>query len=85
MTGASAPDGLEEFLRREGLVGDPLTGGRAALDKAGGANGASRDSAWWLLAADALITRACVEVLDGRGDPEVTLTELVSEVSSVRR
>ena len=85
MKGRSAPEGLDRFVEAMGSTADPAKAGREALARARAASPAARDGAWWLLAADALITEGCSEVLreggEG-GDAEEELKRLMTEVAS---
>lgn len=84
-----APPALASWLLRE-LGGRPhsaselMHAGRAALDRARAHPGRRRDSAFELLGADALITRACEAALD-EADPAQVLTGFIRAVATPRR
>ena len=78
-------DGAEPAGGAEGDVGATLRARAfAALDRARTAPGRSRDSAWWLLAADALLTYACEAALEGN-DPDACLERLLLDACSTDR
>ena len=56
----------------------------AALDRARAVPGRSRESAWWLLAADALLTYACEAALEA-DDPDACLERLLLDACSTDR
>jgi hypothetical protein len=81
------PEILEEWIRRYGLPAEDgsgdgvLDGAVKALHAALDRPGRNRDGAYALLAADALLTRACQEAARA-GDPEA---ELVAILERLRR
>lgn len=70
---------MDGIAPREGLLREGLD----ALDRARRAPGRVRESAFHLLAADALLTYACEAALE-EDDPEATLSELVRSAGERR-
>ncbi len=64
------------------LVGSLVESGAQELTKALAASGRVRESAFHLLAADALITYACEAAAD-EGDPEVALESIITRLQHV--
>lgn len=83
------PDPLAPWLQADadhaGEVPDALTGKACeALDRACSAPGPVRDSAFHLLAADALLTYACEAAVESSA-PEGTLGRILRRVAAVSR
>jgi len=82
------PEALDRVLAERELDGmAPLEGllreGLAELDRARRAPGRVRESAFHLLAADALLTYACEAALEA-DDPDACLSELVARAGERR-
>lgn len=78
------PAGLRAWSRdRVDAEGDPRSNALAALDRARGLPGSDREGAWWLLAADALLTTAAEEAL-AADDPEEALGRLIVDAAAAR-
>ena len=77
------PEALARWLRDVPLAGTPLEGvtgvALASLDRAREAPGRVRESAFHLLAADALLTYACEAAL-GEAHPAQSLSRLLHQV-----
>lgn len=82
---ADVPDGLRHWVRdRLDGPGDTAARGLMALDRARALPGTEREGAWWLLAADALLTTAADEALDAE-DPETALGRLILDAAAAER
>lgn len=78
------PEGLRAWIRdRVGGEGPTRERALAALERARALPGAAREGAWWLLAADALLTTAAGEALDA-DDPEEVLRRLILDAADAR-
>ena len=83
----AAPMDLERWLHAEGESGSMTERitllARAALDQARARPGRIRESAFQLLAADALVTYACEAALE-EGDPRAALRTILLRTASAR-
>ena len=84
-----APDPLAAWLQNVPLDGEEartalLDAGLAELDASRSTPGRVRDSAFHLLAADALLTYACEAALEA-GDTRAALVEILQRAAAPRR